>query len=90
MSHTISNKKNITSRINRIVGQLEAVKGKLDKDEDCYMVLQLLTAARGALSTLTKTVIEDHLEHHIVTEDSEDKRVDEMEKFKKLLKSYLK
>jgi DNA-binding FrmR family transcriptional regulator len=66
MAHTSTEKKQLLARIKRIQGQLRAVEAMLQNEENCYKVLQTLTASRGALNGLVTEIIDGHLENHVV------------------------
>ena len=70
MAHTARSKKKLISRINRLKGQLEAVSELIEKEEDCYKVMQVLSSCRGALNGLMGDVIEGHIAEHIVQADN--------------------
>ena len=69
MSHTIRDKKKLLSRVHRIQGQLNALEKQLINEGDCYDMLQLATACRGALNALILEIIEGHIRYHIVNPD---------------------
>jgi DNA-binding FrmR family transcriptional regulator len=52
MSHTVEQKKSLVLRAKRIQGQVEALVRALDEERDCSDVLQLMSAARGAMNSL--------------------------------------
>jgi DNA-binding FrmR family transcriptional regulator len=66
MSHTIREKTKLVNRVRRIRGQIEAVERALDQEIGCADVLQLITAARGAINGLMGEVIEDHIRMHLI------------------------
>jgi len=66
MAHTLREKKKLLNRVRRIRGQIEAVERALETERDCADVLQLITAARGAINGLMAEVIEDHIRLHVV------------------------
>jgi FrmR/RcnR family transcriptional regulator, repressor of frmRAB operon len=66
MAHTVRDKEKLVLRIRRIRGQIEAVERALTMDQDCSDVLQLITAARGALNGLMAELVEDHVRFHVV------------------------
>ncbi len=67
MAHTVRDKEKLVLRIRRIRGQIEAVwSGALTTDQECSDVLQLITAARGALNGLMAELVEDHVRFHVV------------------------
>ena len=66
MSHTVREKSKLLARVRRIRGQVEAIERALEAEVGCADVLQLITAARGALNGLMGEVIEDHIRTHLV------------------------
>jgi FrmR/RcnR family transcriptional regulator, repressor of frmRAB operon len=66
MSHTIREKTKPVNRVRRIRGQVEAVERALEQELGCGDVLQLITAARGAINGLMGEVIEDHIRMHLI------------------------
>jgi FrmR/RcnR family transcriptional regulator, repressor of frmRAB operon len=66
MAHTVRDKEKLVLRIRRIRGQIEAVERALTIDQDCSDVLQLITAARGALNGLMAELVEDHVRFHVI------------------------
>jgi DNA-binding FrmR family transcriptional regulator len=65
MSH-LPNYPKVISRIRRIKGQAEAIERMLGDETDCYTILQTVAACRGALNALTKELLTEHLEHHLI------------------------
>jgi DNA-binding FrmR family transcriptional regulator len=63
---TTREKTKLLNRVRRIRGQVEAVERALEQDIGCADVLQLITAARGAINGLMGEVIEDHIRIHLV------------------------
>jgi len=66
MSHTIENKSKLIARVRRIKGQVEAIERALEADLGCADVLQLVAAVRGATTSLTAELMEDHIRHHVL------------------------
>lgn len=52
--------KNQVSKINRAVGQLEAVKRMIDEGKYCVDIMSQLRAARNAIKTIELGVLETH------------------------------
>jgi DNA-binding FrmR family transcriptional regulator len=48
---------------------MEAVERALESDCTCAEVLQIVTAARGAMNGLMVEVIEDHIREHVASPD---------------------
>lgn len=66
MAHTIREKEKLVLRIRRIRGQIEALERALNEESECSDVLQLITAARGALNGLMAELVEDHVRFHVL------------------------
>jgi DNA-binding FrmR family transcriptional regulator len=64
MTHTITAKPKLLGRVNRIIGQVEAVKRALERERECGEVLRLIAASRGALDSLMAEVLEGHVRTH--------------------------
>src|SRR5579871_4238972 len=68
MSHTIKNKEKLVLRAKRIQGQVEALARALDDERDCSEVLQIMSAARGAMNSLMAELLEGHIRNHVLAE----------------------
>jgi DNA-binding FrmR family transcriptional regulator len=67
MPHTVREKEKQVLRVRRIRGQIEALERALTNEEvECSEVLQLITAARGALNGLMAELVEDHVRFHVL------------------------
>jgi len=66
MAHTIKEKEKLILRVRRIRGQIEAVERALTTEQDCSDILQLITAARGAMNGLMAELLEDHVRFHVL------------------------
>jgi DNA-binding FrmR family transcriptional regulator len=66
MAHTIREKEKLVLRVRRIRGQIEALERALTSEVECSDVLQLITAARGALNGLMGQLVEDHVRFHVL------------------------
>ncbi|HTS68681.1 MAG TPA: metal/formaldehyde-sensitive transcriptional repressor [Terriglobia bacterium] len=66
MSHTIKDKRELLLRAKRIQGQVDALVRALDEERDCSEVLQLLSAARGAMNSLMAELLEGHIKSHVL------------------------
>lgn len=53
--------KNQLSRINRAIGQLEAVKRMIEEGKYCVDIMSQLRAARNAIKTVELGVLETHM-----------------------------
>jgi DNA-binding FrmR family transcriptional regulator len=59
-------KTKLLKRLNRIRGQVEALRRALEDEAGCAPVLQQATACRGALDGFIAEVIEDHIRERVV------------------------
>lgn len=66
MAHTIEEKKKLLNRVQRIMGQVAAIKRALDEESECSDVLHTISACRGAMDALMAEVIEGHIRFHIL------------------------
>jgi DNA-binding FrmR family transcriptional regulator len=66
VTHTIREKEKLVLRVRRIRGQIEALERALTDEIECSDVLQLITAARGALNGLMAELVEDHVRFHVL------------------------
>jgi DNA-binding FrmR family transcriptional regulator len=66
MSHTIEQKKSLVLRAKRIQGQVEALVRALEEERQCSEVLQVMSAARGAMNSLMAELLEGHIRNHVL------------------------
>jgi DNA-binding FrmR family transcriptional regulator len=66
MSHTIRQKDNLLLRAKRIQGQVEALVRALEAERECSDVLQIMSAARGAMNSLMAEMLEGHIRGHVL------------------------
>jgi FrmR/RcnR family transcriptional regulator, repressor of frmRAB operon len=64
--HTTEDKQKLVLRVRRIRGQIDAIERALVEEKDCGDVLQLITAARGAMNGLMAELLEDHVRFHVL------------------------
>ncbi len=69
---TDEEKKSITSRINRIIGQLNGIKNMIDEDKYCNDVLIQLSAVDKSVKSLANLVLDSHM-HTCLIEHIENK-----------------
>lgn len=55
--------KNLHDRLNRIIGQIQAIDRMIDEDVPCEDVLSQINAAKSALHKAGQVVLEGHLKH---------------------------
>lgn len=66
MSHTTEDKQSLLLRAKRIRGQVEALVRALDEERECSEVLQVMSAARGAMNSLMAELLEGHIRSHVL------------------------
>ena len=92
MSHTIKDKKELLLRAKRIQGQVDALVRALDEERDCSDVLQLMSAARGAMNSLMAELLEGHIKSHVLNgkQKPTSEQVEAADEVIAMVKSYLK
>ncbi len=91
MAHLTDHNAKFVRRVRRLKGQIEGIERMLSDGSDCYKVLQTVAACRGALDGLTRELICDHVEHHIVREPTATAPIKQAaEEVREILGSYLK
>jgi DNA-binding FrmR family transcriptional regulator len=92
MSHTIKNKQELILRAKRIQGQIKALVRALTEERDCSDVLQLVSAARGALNSLMAELLEGHIKSHVLNgkQKPTSEQVEAADEVIAMVKSYLK
>ena len=66
MAHTVRDKNKLIQRVQRLLGQVEAIKRTLVEEKECGEVMLRITTARGALDSLMAEVVEGHIREHMV------------------------
>jgi DNA-binding FrmR family transcriptional regulator len=66
MSHTTKDKQKLILRAKRIQGQVQALVRVLTEERDCSEVLQVMSAARGAMNSLMAELLEGHIRSHVL------------------------
>lgn len=62
IGHTTKHSENLT-RLSRIEGQIKGVKRMIGDGEYCIDIITQIQAARAALQSVSKTILEKHLKH---------------------------
>ena len=92
MSHTINAKQKLILRAKRIQGQVDALVRALNEERDCSDVLQLMSAARGAMNSLMAELLEGHIRSHVLNgkQKPTSRQVAAADEVIAMVKSYLK
>ncbi|MGV3467260.1 MAG: metal-sensitive transcriptional regulator [Heyndrickxia sp.] len=64
--HSDNVKKNLSTRLNRIEGQIRGIKGLIEKDTYCDDVITQIAATQSALNSVAKILLEGHLKGCVV------------------------
>lgn len=54
---------NLQSRLNKIIGQVQAINRMIDEDIPCEDILSQINAAKSALHKVGQIVLEGHIQH---------------------------
>ncbi|WP_239004826.1 metal-sensitive transcriptional regulator [Paenibacillus tepidiphilus] len=78
--HSPEFKSGLTTRLNRIEGQIRGIKGMIERDTYCDDVLNQLAAVQAALNGVGKLLLEGHMKSCIVEriEAGEHEVIDEL------------
>jgi DNA-binding FrmR family transcriptional regulator len=91
MSHIVKQRKQLLARVNRLIGQMTALKKSLEdaqSEQDCRSVMQQLASIRGALTGLQMVYLEEFLRQHVARGATVKARVESAEELLEALKSY--
>jgi FrmR/RcnR family transcriptional regulator, repressor of frmRAB operon len=89
MSPRDEEKTKLLKRLNRIRGQVEAMRKALEGEASSAAVLQQATACRGALDGFIAEVIEDHIRERVVDAENHDSAAAAAEELIGIVHSYL-
>ena len=64
--HPENVKKDLTTRLNRIEGQIRGIKGMIENDVYCDDVITQLSATQSALNSVAKILLEGHVKGCVV------------------------
>jgi len=73
-------KNNLNSRLNRVEGQIRGIKGMIEKNAYCDDVINQVSAARAALDSISKLILENHIRECLIQKikGGDDDIVDEL------------
>jgi len=71
--------KNLSTRLNRIEGQLRGIKKMVDSDIHCDEILNQIASVRAALNGISKMILESHIKHCLVEEIKQGKEDEVLE-----------
>ena len=65
-THSPAHTKAVVNRLNRAIGQLEAVRNMVEEGRDCSEVLIQIAAVRSAINNIGKLILKEHISHCVV------------------------
>ncbi|MFL0246300.1 metal-sensing transcriptional repressor [Candidatus Clostridium stratigraminis] len=73
----------IGNRLSRIIGQLQAVKRMTEEKRECGEILIQVSAARSALESVSKLILQDHVNNCIqnAIESNDDAAINDLNNF---------
>ncbi|MFL0268749.1 metal-sensing transcriptional repressor [Candidatus Clostridium radicumherbarum] len=73
----------IGNRLSRIIGQLQAVKRMTEEKKECGEILIQVSAARSALESVSKLILQDHVNNCIqnAIESNDDAAINDLNNF---------
>jgi DNA-binding FrmR family transcriptional regulator len=73
-------KRDLTSRLNRVEGQIRGIKSMVERDAYCDDVLNQIAAAQAALEAISKLLLKNHIQGCVVQkiQDGDTEIVDEL------------
>lgn len=93
MPHSPDDKKRALTRLRRIRGQAEALERAIEAEAECGVLLQQISALRGAAGGLMAEVLDIHLREsfgHRMEEAGARPAADDLDAIMKILRTYLK
>lgn len=81
------NKRAITSRLNRILGQMNGIKRMVEEDRYCDDILVQLAAVDASVKSLSAVILRDHL-HGCVVEHIKEGDTDVLDEIVDLFKRF--
>ncbi len=82
--HTTTHAENL-ARLARIEGQVKGVKRMIDDGEYCIDIITQIQAARSALQSVSKIILEKHLRHCVIVALEENNQAVIDEKLKEIM-----
>ena len=87
--HDQESLKRIINRLSRIEGHVRGIKTMVRDNRPCPEVLNQIAAVKGAVSSLAKIILEEHLEECLTRAVEQDNLEAEIEELKNALNNFL-
>ncbi len=91
MSHVVNQRKKLLARVNRLIGQMEALKRAIEAaedDEQCSQIMGQLASIRGAMNGLLMLFLDEHVRQHVAAGGTRAERDAAAEDLLAALRSY--
>ena len=82
----VSRKKGTLHHINRISGQLKALKKYVESDKNCKEIATLTTSISKSFDTLRARTLEGFILNEIATKETGEKKIEQLKKLMELYK----
>ncbi len=86
-NRSVDQKKQLSNRINRIIGQMNGVKNMIENDRYCDDVLIQLSAIDKAIKGLANIILNDHI-HSCVVENVKENHLEVLDEIVDLFKRF--
>jgi DNA-binding FrmR family transcriptional regulator len=92
LAHTTDEKQKLLARVHRIGGQVEAIEKALEEERDCSIILQQISACRGAINGLMSEILEGEVRLHVLSRNAKADSTEAMaaDNLIKVLRTYMK
>ena len=87
--HDEESLRQIVNRLSRIEGHVRGIKTMVRENRPCPEVLNQIAAVKGAISSVAKIILEDHLEECLIRAVEQGNLEAEIEELKKALNRFL-
>lgn len=84
---TIEEKKALTTRMNKIIGQMNGIKNMIDNDRYCDDILIQLSAVDKSIKSLANLILENHM-HTCLIQHIENKEYEIIDEIVELFKRF--
>ncbi|MGI6755088.1 MAG: metal-sensing transcriptional repressor [Atopobiaceae bacterium] len=81
-------KRDLNTRCNRVIGQLNGIKSMVDNDRYCGDILTQLAAAESAIKSISRELMQDHL-NTCVVDDIQQGNVEVLDEVMRLFKKFM-
>ncbi|ELG8494590.1 metal-sensing transcriptional repressor [Campylobacter upsaliensis] len=80
--HSSKHIKQISNRLAKTIGHLEAIKKMVESDKDCSEILIQLSAVKSAVNNTATAILKEHLSHCLIhaLEENDHKSLEDLHK----------